>query len=147
MQNLLDVEMKDKNNVTILHDVINNSISRHKSDEFRSLPVPELLATLNQLENRLRALVYYQRDRTSNIVEEMKKQSISVLHVEKDFVSSRKQKDQLFMEQFRAIHQSLELEMKLLYLLLRNDRDAQKNCPKRLSKHARGALKNVLPWL
>ena len=124
MQNLLDVELKDKNNFTIWHDVINNSFSRHKRDGFRSFPVPELLATLNQLEDRLRALVYYQRDRTSNIVEEMKKQNISVLHVEKDFVLSRKQKDQDFMKQFHALHQSLELQMKHLHLLLRNDCNA-----------------------
>ena len=143
VQNLLDVELKDKNNVLNWHDVMNHSISRHKNSGLRSLSVNEILAILNQLEHRLRALVYCHCDRTSNIFDELKKQIITVWNVEKDFVSSRKQKDQDFMKQFRALHQSLELDLKLLHILLCNDCDSQQNCPKGLSKRARKALKNA----
>ena len=85
------------------------------------------MATLNQLENNLRAVVYRQRDWTANIVDELKKQCVTVLHVEKDFVSSRKQKDQDFMKQFRTLNQSSELELKHLQVLIRSDFDCEKN--------------------
>ena len=140
---MLDVELKDKNNVVFWHDVINYSISGHKSNGFRSLSVPELLAILNKLENKLTALVYCQRDQSLNIVDELKTQSISVLHVEKNFLSSRKQKGQDFVKQFRALHQSLDLQLQHLHLLLRIDCDPQKICPERFSKRARKVLKNA----
>ena len=72
VQNLLSVEVIGKNNVVVWHDVIKNNFSGHKSSRFRSLSVPELLAILNQLENRLRALVYSQRGRTPNNAESKK---------------------------------------------------------------------------
>ena len=143
MQYLLDNELKDKNNVVIWQEVKLISVSRHKSNGFRSLPVLEWLAILKQLENGLRALVHCRQDRLPNIFEELKKQSTTALHVEKDFVSSRKQNDQEFMKHFRALHQSPELELKHLHLLLRNDCDPQNICPKRLCKRARKALKNA----
>ena len=90
VQILLDAEMNDKINVVIWHDVINNSISRHKSNRLRFLSAPVLLEILDQLENKLRAPMYCQRDRTPNIVRELEKQSFNVLHVEKAFISIRK---------------------------------------------------------
>ena len=96
MQNLLDVELKDKNNVVIWHDVISNSISKDKSNGFRSLSVPELMAIPNQLENKFRLLVYCQRNRTLNFSQELEKQSFTVLHVEKDFVPYPKQKESFY---------------------------------------------------
>ena len=71
------------------------------------------------------------------------KQSVTVFHVGKKFVCSRKQKDQDFMEQFRALHQSPELELNDLQFLLRSDRDPGKYCPKRLSRRVPKALKNA----
>ena len=38
------------------------------------------------------------------------------------------------MKQFLALHQSPDLELKILHLLLRSDCDSQKVCPKRV-KH------------
>ena len=56
--NLLDVELKDENNVVIWHDVINNSISRQKSNELLYPSTSELLAILKPLKNKIRAPVY-----------------------------------------------------------------------------------------
>ena len=39
VQNLLSKDLKDKNNIVIWHDVINNSISRHHSNNFCALSV------------------------------------------------------------------------------------------------------------
>ena len=141
-RNFLDMEVEDKNNVVLSH-ILTKSLSRHKSNRSRSLLVPELIAILNKLENRLTAPVRHQNDQRPNIVEEPKKQSNTILHSGKNFVSSKKQNSQDFPKQFRASHQIPEIEFIHLQLLLRNDCDPHKIGPERLSKRARKALKNV----
>ena len=145
VQKLLNSETKHKNNVILWHDTLNISVSRHKNKGTRFLSVSECLAILKQLENRLRALVYCKPDWTPNIVEELKRQSITVWHVKKDFVFSRKQNDQEFMKQFRVVQQSPEFELQHLHILLRNDCDTQHICSKHPSKRAQKAWKNASP--
>ena len=53
VQNVLNSELKDKNDVVCWHDVIDNSISSHNSKIFHFRSVPEILAILKQLKNRL----------------------------------------------------------------------------------------------
>ena len=72
MENLLDIELKDKNSVLVWHEFMKNRVSRDESNGFLFLSVPDILAILKQLENRLRVLVYCQRDGTPNIAEELK---------------------------------------------------------------------------
>ena len=71
VQNLLCKDLKEKNNIVIWHDVLNNSISRHVSNNFQTLSVPELIDVLKGLQNKLSALVYCQRHRTPNIFEDL----------------------------------------------------------------------------
>ena len=73
----------------------------------------------------------------------MKKQRVDVFHVQKNTVSSPKQKDQEFMKQLRTLHQKPELESKHLHLLFRNVCDPHEICAKCPSKRARKALKNA----
>ena len=50
VQNLLSKDLKDKNNIVIWHDVINNSISRHHSNNFCALSVSELIEILKNIQ-------------------------------------------------------------------------------------------------
>ena len=43
VQNLLSKDLSDKRDIIIWHDVLNNSISKHESKNFRPLTVPQLL--------------------------------------------------------------------------------------------------------
>ena len=72
VQNLLSKELSDKTDIVIWHDVLNNSISKHESNNFRPLTVPQLLEILKFFENKLRALVYCHRFRTPNILPNLK---------------------------------------------------------------------------
>ena len=91
--------------------------------------------------------MYCHRYRNPDIFEALKQQSISVFSIEKDFTSTRKQKDPNFLNELKALHQKPELELKHLDIVLRNEDDlnkiTEKNRPKRLSKRARKALKNA----
>ena len=94
VQNLLISDQKDKENIVIWHDVLNNSISRHDSNNFRSLTVPELIEVLKSLQHRLSALVYCHRYRTPDIFEQLKALetdlNIKVFNIVKDFISPKK---------------------------------------------------------
>ena len=153
VQNLLVNDHKDKENIVIWHDVLNNSISRHDSNNFRSLTVPELIEVLKSLQHRLSALVYCHRYRTPDIFEQLKALetdlNIKVFDIVKDFISPKKQKDPELLKKFKALHQSPELELKNLDFLLRKENElssiTDKSRPKRPSKRARNAIRRAVP--
>ena len=94
VQNLLSKDLKDKKDIVIWHDVLNNSISKHDSNNFRALSVFDLI-----------------------------------------------------LKQFKALHQSPELELKNLAFVLRKENHlstiTDKSRPKRPSKRARNAAKRA----
>ena len=79
VQNLIAKDFKEEKDLIIWHDVINNSICKHKSNFYRAHPVPDLIEVLKSYQNRIRALVYCQRDRTPDIFAELKKTKLLVL--------------------------------------------------------------------
>ena len=147
VQNLLQKDFAEKTEIVIWHDVLNNSLSKHKSNNFRALSVSELLEILQSLENKLRALVYCHRIRTPDISDVLKTQNVPVFRIETDFFSTRKQNDPQILNELKAIHQRPEFELKYLDIILRKETDlaqiTAKSRPKRPSKRARKALKNA----
>ena len=148
VQNLIEKDFKDKNELIIWHDVINNSICKHKSNFYRALSVIDLVNVLKSYQHRIRALVYCQRNRTPDIFLQLKETTILVLNIEKDFISLRKQKDLDYLQNLKALHQSPDLELKHLNLVLKYEDDlsqiTDRSHPKRPSKRARKAIKNTL---
>ena len=94
VQNLIEKDFKDKNDLIIWHDVVNHRGCRHKSNSYRALSVSDLVDVLKSYQNRIRALVYCQRDRTPDIFTELQETNILVLNIAKDLISLRKQKIQ-----------------------------------------------------
>ena len=148
VQNLIEKDFKDENELIIWHDVINNSICKHKSNFYRALSVIDLVNVLKSYQHRIRALVYCQRNRTPDIFLQLKETNILVLNIEKDFISLRKQKDHDYLQNLKALHQSPDLELKHLNLVLKYEDDlsqiTDRSHPKRPSKRARKAIKNTL---
>ena len=106
VQNLLAKDLKEKKDIVIWHDVLNNSISRHDSNNFQALTVPQLIDVLKGLQDELSALVYCQRFRTPYIFDALNvlktDQNIEVFSIVKDFISSKKQKDPELLKQYKA---------------------------------------------
>ena len=115
---MLAKDLKEKKDIVIWHDVLNNSISRHDSNNFQALTVPQLIDVLKGLQDKLSALVYCQRFRTPYIFDALNvlktDHYIEVFSIVKDFISSKKQKDPELLKQYKALHQSPELELKSL---------------------------------
>ena len=151
VQNLLSKDLAEKTNIIIWHDVLNNSISKHESNNYRALTVPQLLDILKSFENKLRALVYCHRFRTPNILPNLKEiektTNIKVFSIVDDFISTRKQKDPDFLKKLKALHQSPEIEIKHIDFILRKESEldaiTDRSRPKRPSKRARKAIKSA----
>ena len=151
VQNLLAKDLKEKTDIVIWHDVLNNSISRHDSNNFQALTVPQLIDVLKGFQDKLSALVYCQRFRTPYIFDALNvlktDHYIEVFSIVKDFISSKKQKDPELLKQYKALHQSPELELKSLDFILRKESQlsaiTDKSRPKRPSKRARNAIKKA----
>ena len=103
---------------------------------------------LKSYRNGIWALVYCQRHRKPDIFSQLKETNILVLSIEKEFISLRKQKDLVYLQNFKALHQSPDIEPKHLILVLKNENDLSqftaRNRSKRPSKCSRKALKNTL---
>ena len=136
-----------KTEIIFWHDVLNNSLSKHESNNFQALSVSELPEIFKCLENKLRPLVYCHRIRTPDISDLIKTQSITLFRIETDFFSTRKQNYPTILNELKTIHQRPEFELKYLDLRLREEVDlaqiTAKSHPKRPSKGSRRALKNA----
>ena len=64
---MLSNDPKEKNNVVFWHEVLNNSISRHDSNNFQALTVSQLIDVLNAIQDKLCALDYCQLYQTRYI--------------------------------------------------------------------------------
>ena len=151
VQNLLSKDLAEKTDIIIWHDVLNNSISKHESNNYRALTVPQLLDIVKSFENKPRAVVYCHRFRTPNILPKLKEiektTNIEVFSIVDDFISTRKQKDPDFLKKLKALHQSPEIEIKHIDFFLRKESEldaiTDKSRPKRPSKRARKAIKSA----
>ena len=106
----------------------------------------DLVNILKSDQNRIKALVYCQRNRTPDIFLQLKETNTLVLNIEKDFTSLRKQKDLEYLQNLKALHQSPDLELKHLNLILKHENDLSqitaRSRLKRPFKRARKAIKN-----
>ena len=105
--------------LVIWHDTINNSISKHRSNNNRSLSTDQLKSLLLRYKENITAIIYCRRNGTDNIEKELKKTGILVFNIVEDFISKRKAKDQLLIEKYKQLHQPPSLELKTLLLLRR----------------------------
>ena len=103
----------------IWHDIINNSLNAHRSNNFRANTVSNLCTTLLQLKNHITAIVYCQRGGLPNIYEELTNTGILVLHVQKHLLSPRKKKNCSVLKEFASLHPSRSVELNILITLWR----------------------------
>ena len=90
--------LSNRKYLVIWHDAINNSISKHRSKNNRSLSTDQLKSLLMRYKENITAIVYCRRNGTDNIDKELKKIGILVLNIVKDFISKRKAKDQILIK-------------------------------------------------
>ena len=71
--------------VIIWHDIINNSISKHRSKNYRAISVEKLLQILRDFSHRIGAVVYCKREGAPDIFRKMLESRITILGVKSTF--------------------------------------------------------------
>ena len=75
---------------------------------------------------------------------QLKETNILVLNFEKDFISLRKQKDLDYSQNFKPLHQSPDLELKHLNLVLKQENDlSQITASSRFKRPSKRACKAI----
>ena len=115
--------LSNRKDLVICHDAINNSISKHRSNNNHSLSTDQLKSLLLRSKENITAIVYCCHNGTDNIEKELNKTGILVLKIVEDFISKRKAKDQILIEKYKELHQPPSLELKTLLLLKRYSAD------------------------
>ena len=111
--------LSHRNDLVIWYDAINNSISRHQSNNNRKLSNEQFVSLLLRFRTNICAIVFCRQKLTEDIEESLVSTGILVLNVVKDFIYKRKAKDQVLIEKYKEIHQPPSLELKTLLLLRR----------------------------
>ena len=142
----MDNVFRHKSDIIIWQDAINNSLTSHRTNNYREFALPELVTVLEHYQDRLKAIVYCPRKGAPNIFGFLKQTSIVTLHVITDLVSKRKQKDQNLIKEYYQLHQKHHLELKSLTLVLTHQNSLRcllkKTRHSKLNKRRRRAKKN-----
>ena len=122
LQNLLTGRsiLARKVKVIIWHDIINNSINKHRSNNYRSTSVEKLLQTLRDFSHRIEAVVYCRREGAPDNFCKILESKITILDVKSNLLSLRKSKDFIVLHDLKQTHPSTELETRLLSTVWRH---------------------------
>ena len=100
---------------------------------------------LEEYQERKEALVFCPREVTLDINNQLKLSTLVTIHLVKDVVSRRKQKDPSLLKEYRALHQRPALELKTLTIVLAHKNNLRsfitRSRPKKLSKRRRKTLR------
>ena len=108
---LVKGKLKEVSNIVIWHDVINNSISKHRSNNNTALDVSKLLQILLQFKNRIKCIIYTRRCGTPDIFEALVTTGILVLHTERHLSSKRNLRKPDYKEELREFYPKQHIEL------------------------------------
>ena len=113
----LDHYLLNRNDIVIWHDAVNNSISRHRSNNFNALTPNQLKKILLKYKRKIYAIVYCKRVGTEDIQIKLKESGILVINIVTDLISRRKQNLTELRQKYLELHQDPSLELKTFTIL------------------------------
>ena len=115
--NYLKSEELKNTRIVMWHDLINNTITTHESNDYQSQSVNQLAASMRSLKN-LCGIVYCQRIGSPNIFEDLRTLDCPIIQVTTDILSKSEQRSEVFVEKYKPLHQSSDLELRSLGVVL-----------------------------
>ena len=102
------------------HDVINNSLSKHRSNNDNPLTQENLIKVLKEYKNKISAIIYVHRQNTPNIYGRLVETGILTINVTKHHLKSKiKASNKELIRKLKLIHPPAFLEIKNLRLIRR----------------------------
>ena len=115
---LVKGKLKEVSNIVIWHDVINNSISKHRSNNNTAFDVNKLLQILLQFKNRIKCIICTRRCGTQDIFEALVTTGILVSHTERHLSSKRNLRKPDYKEELKLLHPKQHIELTFISLIL-----------------------------
>ena len=106
-------------NFLFLHDVINNSSNKHRSNNGNPLTPESLIKILKEFKNKISAIIYVHRQNTPNIYGRLVETGILTINVTKHLISKRKAINKELIRKLKLIHPPAFLEIKNLRIIRR----------------------------
>ena len=113
----LKSEEQKNTRIILWHDLINKTITTHKSNNYQPQSVNQLVASLRCLIN-LCGVVYCQRTWSPNIFEDLRTFDCPIIQVTTVILSKPEQRSEVLVEKYKALHQSSDLEPRSLGVIL-----------------------------
>ena len=114
---LEDSPLKEKK-VVVRHDVVNNTLSSHRTNNYRPAGVEELTNYLKSKNQQILAIVYCRREGTPVLFSQLLGTGVLIIPASKRLLSKCKQNDPEQLKECLKLHQSADLELKSLRLVV-----------------------------
>ena len=107
LQNMLVGKLKNYR-ILIWHDVINNSLTLHNSNNNNPCTVKELVVILKGIKKRVTAIVYCRRKFKGKLLpdisERLAETGIRIIEVKRNLKSRRKNSDPVYLDELAELH-------------------------------------------
>ena len=111
LQNLLVRGCLEKRRKLIIsHDVISNSLSAHKSNNYEPCSMEFLCQILKIFKDNIAAVLYCKRFGLRNVYKQLSETGITIIDVRKRLISKRKQKNPKYVQKLGLVHPPTSLE-------------------------------------
>ena len=122
---LLGQQLPASKQIILWHDVLNNSISSDRTNNYKPCPLDELLAYLNSKRKQISAIVCCGRTSSPDVFQNLRKIEIIDIETTDNFTSRSKRQKPAFLKEYLQLQQSSELELNSLRVLLPIDTTRQ----------------------
>ena len=131
---LLRTSLKERKNILLWHDLINNSLSAHDSNGNTTSSPETLIRTLESFRNQVCGILYNQRIGTPNIQKDLVCANYLTINAKRHLLSNRKRKNPHINQDLWKIHPSERLELHLLQIILKHEKNLVRLITKNRSK-------------
>ena len=135
---ILQKQMKkgflESRKIIFWHDVVSNSISKHRTNRDNPCEIDKLLEILTALKQNIEAILYCRRLGSPNLFQQLKETGILILDVKRRLTSTRKRNNPDFLADLAAIHPQSSTDNKLNRTVIENKDNLRSLVKKKSSK-------------
>ena len=122
-----------KRDIILWHDVISNSVSKHKSNNNTACSSSQLINLIEQFKDKIAAIIYLQREGAPNLFHLLKNTKILTIDA-RNLLSYRKKNNKLILHQLKQVHPQVDLESHLFNIVHEHRDNLRKLIQRKRSK-------------
>ena len=97
MSFLLQYPLRKTENIILWHDIINKTISQHKSKLYKPCSPQKLIGSVLKIKHRLSAIIYCRRIGAPNVLQQLRSTGVLVIHLVIDLLPARQVRKQFIL--------------------------------------------------